>query len=97
VAGLDPGIPLHLSRYFPQYKMRRPATSEITLIEFANRAREKLHYVYVGNIRLPDMADTRCPDCGRVLVDRQGYRVRVPGIERGACRGCGRKADIIGI
>lgn len=97
VASLDPGIPLHLSRYFPQYKMRRPATPETTLIEFANRARERLHYVYVGNIRLPDMADTRCPGCGRVLVDRQGYQVRVPGIERGACRNCGRQAYIVGI
>lgn len=97
VAGLDQGIPLHLSRYFPQHKMRRPATSEITLIEFANRAREKLHYVYVGNIRLPDMADTRCPGCGAVLVDRDGSAVRKTGLKEGACRRCGRKADIVGV
>lgn len=97
VASLDPGIPLHLSRYFPQYKMRRPPTSEVTLIEFANRAREKLYYVYIGNIRLPDMADTRCPGCGQVLVNRQGYEVRMTGIGQGACRGCGRRADIVGV
>jgi pyruvate formate lyase activating enzyme len=97
VAGLDKNIPLHLSRYFPQYQMRQPATPELTLIEFANRAREKLHYVYVGNIRLPDMADTRCPGCGRVLVNRQGYQIRISGLKDGACRNCGRRADIIGI
>jgi len=96
VAGLDPGMPLHLSRYFPQYRMRRPATSEITMIEYANRARERLHYVYAGNIRLPDMADTICPGCGRVLVNRDGYRVRLAGLKDGTCANCGRKADIIG-
>jgi len=97
VAGLDRSLPLHLSRYFPQYKMSVPTTPETTLIEFANRARERLDYVYVGNIRLPGMEDTCCPQCRKTLVKRQGYTVKVVGITQGACGHCGRKADFIGV
>lgn len=97
VADLDPKMPLHLSRYFPQYKMTRPATPESTLISFANRAREKLSYVYVGNIRLPDMSDTFCPGCGQLLIDRDGYRIRLVGLKGDVCARCGRRADMVGL
>ena len=47
---LGPDIPLHLSGYYPRYKMSLPPTS----VEILNRARriakEKLKYVYLGNI-----------------------------------------------
>jgi len=44
------GVPLHFSRYFPCYKMTLPPTPVKTL-EMAGRiAREKLKYVYLGNV-----------------------------------------------
>jgi pyruvate formate lyase activating enzyme len=52
-ARLDPLVPLHLSRYFPQYKMDAPPTPEKTLAKFRQTAVQKLKYVYVGNIRIP--------------------------------------------
>ena len=47
---LNENIVLHISRYFPRYKQTLPPTSENTLIEMYNIAKEKLNYVYLGNI-----------------------------------------------
>ncbi len=43
-------IPLHISRFFPRYKMTdRPATGVGKIYSLADIAREKLKYVYTGN------------------------------------------------
>lgn len=47
---LGPDVPLHLSRYFPCYKTTLPPTPIETLKKAEKIAREKLKYVYVGNI-----------------------------------------------
>ena len=44
------GIPLHISRFFPRYKMNdRPPTKTQLIYRFAEIAREQLEYVYTGN------------------------------------------------
>ncbi len=43
-------VPLHFSRYFPCYKMDLPPTSVETLKTAERIAKEKLKYVYLGNI-----------------------------------------------
>jgi pyruvate formate lyase activating enzyme len=45
-----PDTPLHLSRYFPCYKMTIPPTPIETLKMAERIAKEKLKYVYVGNV-----------------------------------------------
>ncbi len=43
-------IPLHISRFFPRFKMTdRDATDVSTVYRLADVAREKLRYVYTGN------------------------------------------------
>ena len=43
-------IPLHISRFFPQFHMTdRPATEVGHIYHLADIAREYLHYVYTGN------------------------------------------------
>ncbi len=46
---LGPETPLHLSRYFPCYKMKLPPTPVETLKRAERIAKEKLRYVYIGN------------------------------------------------
>lgn len=50
LAGIDKGIPLHISRFFPAYKLRDiPATPVETICRLVEAARESLRYVYPGN------------------------------------------------
>ena len=50
LAGVDPDIPLHLSRFFPRYQMTdRPPESVERVYRLADEARAYLTYVYTGN------------------------------------------------
>ena len=50
IASLDETIPLHISRFFPRYKMRdRLATEVRQVYHLAEVARERLKHVYTGN------------------------------------------------
>ncbi|TYO93799.1 pyruvate formate lyase activating enzyme [Desulfallas thermosapovorans DSM 6562] len=95
LAGLDPDIPLHFSRYFPNYKLDLPPTPEETLRQARDIARRKLRYVYVGNAPHMKSSSTVCPGCGEVLVDREGYHTRVRGISGGVCSRCGEKISMV--
>ncbi|MFO7638716.1 MAG: AmmeMemoRadiSam system radical SAM enzyme [bacterium] len=96
VAGLGSATPLHFSRYFPRHRAGEPATPEATLLRAGEIASKRLDYVYLGNIGAGTRwRDTRCPGCGRVLVDRAGGRGRVTGVADGRCTGCGRRADVV--
>ena len=50
LASVSPDIPLHLSRFFPQYQMQdRPPTPVERVYQLAEEARNWLAYVYTGN------------------------------------------------
>jgi pyruvate formate lyase activating enzyme len=51
LASISRDIPLHLSRFFPRYKMtEKPPTPIETLTRLAAIARQSLAYVYIGNV-----------------------------------------------
>ena len=51
LASLNPGIPYHLTRYFPRYRTKDvPATSIPLLYNLADVARQHLNDVIVGNV-----------------------------------------------
>lgn len=95
VASLDPAIPVHLSRYFPQHQFTLPPTPLPVMGRLREVAREKLHYVYLGNVPGSDAAHTLCPSCGKPQILREGYYVRSL-LKDGACPYCGAKAQVIG-
>jgi len=51
LSSVNPEIPLHFSRYFPQYKMDEPETPIATLEKAKKIALKRLKYVYLGNVK----------------------------------------------
>ncbi|OPY58235.1 MAG: molybdenum cofactor biosynthesis protein A [Pelotomaculum sp. PtaU1.Bin035] len=96
VASLDREIPLHFSRYFPNFEMNLRATPLATLEQAAGIAREKLSYVYIGNAPELDDQDTYCPECRKKVISRTGYNIRVTGLDGKKCRNCGEVIRITG-
>lgn len=93
IASIDKDIPLHFTRYFPNYKMTKPPTSINTLIDAYKIGKKYLNYVYVGNVPNIDN-NTYCPDCGNVIVSRNMY-VSVVGLDKyKKCLKCGREINI---
>ncbi|MBN2383166.1 AmmeMemoRadiSam system radical SAM enzyme [bacterium] len=76
-------IPWHISRFHPDYTF---TDSEPTPLESMYQAREigqraGLKYIYLGNI--PERADTHCPNCSAMVVERSQFsgeaRFTIPG------------------
>ena len=50
IRDLNPNIPLHISKYFPRYKMNIKETDEVKLYKAAEIAKTYLNHVYLGNV-----------------------------------------------
>lgn len=84
---LGPDVPLHFSRFYPQYKLQQlPPTPQETIVRAWQIAREEgLHYVYTGNIRFPQGETTYCPKTGEPVIERQAYFVIRNRLVNGRC------------
>jgi pyruvate formate lyase activating enzyme len=95
LAKLDDTIPLHFSRYFPQYKSDIKPTPIPTLKKARDIAQQKLKYVFLGNVHDSESDATYCPACKNILIQREGYLTEVKGIKDKQCSKCGRGVDIV--
>lgn len=93
LAGVSPDIPLHISRYFPNYHFTAPPTPIETLERLYAVARRHLRFVYLGNLPGPQN-NTYCPTCGIVTVDRQHGRTALD--EDCRCISCGCQHPFVG-
>ncbi len=90
---LGPDVPIHFTRFFPQYLLKNlPPTPVATLDRCKAIAdAEGLHYVYVGNVPGHPAENTYCPHCGKPLVERIGFTIKSMHITNGKCPYCGTK------
>jgi len=89
-SNLGADVPLHFSRFYPQYLLKNlPPTPQETL----DRAKaiadaEGLHYVYLGNVPGHPAESTYCPKCGRVVIKRIGLMTQEIHLRKGKCEYC---------
>lgn len=91
--GID--VPLHVSRFFPAYRLRNLEATPIDKLRELRKAayQEGLQYVYLGNLQGDPGESTYCPKCGIKMIKRIGYHVQLLGIDArtGKCTCCGLK------
>jgi pyruvate formate lyase activating enzyme len=89
-------VPLHFTRFSPQYKLGHLPPTDVAKLHLAKEVAEKagLKYVYVGNVF--EEESTKCPECGAVLVKRAGFASQAVGLGKdGKCKKCGAGTGII--
>lgn len=84
---LGDSVPLHFSRFFPQYKLQNlpPTPPETILLARKIAIEEGLQFVYTGNIADPEGEATYCPKSGEKAIERQGHFVTANHLKNGAC------------
>jgi pyruvate formate lyase activating enzyme len=93
IKGISVDIPWHLSAFHPDYQMiDKEPTSQKKLLE-AHQVGKKagLNYVYLGNIIDSEHTFTYCPQCGQVVIERDGYSLLNLSLGIGQCPKCGQK------
>lgn len=88
---LGPDIPLHFSRFYPQYKLKNLPPTPIDVLEKARdiALEAGIHYVYIGNVPGNPAENTYCPKCENCVVKRTGYAIIENNITEGKCENCG--------
>jgi pyruvate formate lyase activating enzyme len=92
VSSISPEIPVHFSRYFPNYKMNIDQTPVETLLAAYEVASKELHNVYLGNVSTSIAGnDTKCPHCKNMVIERHGGSVKITALNGDKCAHCGEK------
>ncbi len=83
--------PIHISRFYPSYKLEHLSPTPIATM---NRARDialeaGLQYVYVGNMPEDGDSHTYCPQCDQAVIKRHRYTLQQVSLTNGACNNCG--------
>lgn len=87
-------IPLHLTRYFPNYKLDIPPTPVETVKQARNIALEYLDFVYTGNIASGNGNNTYCPECGSIAIRRFGSLIEKKTEDK-RCINCKRTISLV--
>ena len=94
---LTPEVPLHYVRFHPDYKYTHVDRTPLDRLDTAREGAIELglKYVYLGNVYDNEAVNTRCPNCGRTLVERYGLRADVVGLTaNGACVNCSARVPV---
>ncbi len=91
--------PWHISRFHPAYHLLTPPiTPYETLKKAFNIGKEiGLKYVYIGNVPRIDEQNTYCPQCGQLLIKREGFFTEIKNLKNGKCSKCNTKIEGVGL
>jgi pyruvate formate lyase activating enzyme len=95
---LDPNVPIHFSRFHPDYKLQNLPFTPIKTLEAAHDVAKEvgLNYVYLGNVQSHKGNDTYCHQCGNLIIQRPRFNeTKIRDISKGKCKKC--KTHIPGV
>ena len=88
---LGDDVPLHFSRFFPNYKLTNIDATPIKSLEKAHQIAKDagLKYVTIGNAPGHKLNSTFCPNCGKRIIHRVHFQVMENKVKNGKCQFCG--------
>lgn len=94
---VDVKVPVHFSRFHPDYMMTDVPQTPIKTMELARKLGIDggLKFIYLGNVSIPHSEDTVCPKCGKVVIARTGFRVTKMDAVDGKCSNCGEDLYLV--
>ncbi|MCU0861698.1 MAG: AmmeMemoRadiSam system radical SAM enzyme [Methanomassiliicoccales archaeon] len=89
-------VPVHFSRFHPDFRMMDLPATPVSTMHMASRVgrEEGLSFVYLGNV-WADEEDTFCPRCRALNVRRNGYAVEKVAVKDGRCSACGEDLNMV--
>jgi len=89
VKELGPDVPIHFSRFYPTFMLKNIPPTPPQILHTARKIAmgNGVKFAYVGNL-LSDAEHTYCPSCGKILIERMRYAVRVKGLKKNKCMHC---------
>ncbi len=96
ICDINPEIPIHFTRFFPQYKLMNIEPTPIEILEYAKKLAKDigLNYVYIGNVPFVDN-NTYCPNCNELIINRSSFNVnKINLTSENKCPNCGYSINI---
>ncbi|MGE5816259.1 MAG: AmmeMemoRadiSam system radical SAM enzyme [Acidobacteriota bacterium] len=93
IAGeLGPDVPVHFTRFHPDYQLLNLPPTPIATLERARdiAGAKGIHYAYVGNVPGHPGNHTYCPSCTKPVIKRNDFFVTEMHLKAGRCQYCGQ-------
>jgi pyruvate formate lyase activating enzyme len=90
VGEVGPDVPVHFTRFHPDYQMLNLPPTPVATLETAYEIAiaNGMHYPYVGNVPGHPGNNTVCPGCGETVIARKGFFVTGKRLNNGQCGKC---------
>jgi len=90
LVSLNPGIPWHISAFYPAYRLTNAPPTPARLLTNAREIglTKGLKFVYTGNVPGDEGENTYCPQCGKRLIHRVGFTIIENLLKNGQCPFC---------
>jgi len=90
VGELGPDVPVHFTRFHPDYQLRNLPPTPVATLERGYDIAKKggMHFPFVGNVPGHEGNNTYCPGCGEIAIARTGFLVEENRIVDGRCGHC---------
>jgi pyruvate formate lyase activating enzyme len=94
---IGPDVPIHFTRFHPDYQLLNLPPTPVSTLERARSAAmaKGIHYAYVGNVPDHPGNNTYCPQCGKAVIKRSSIFLAELNVENGRCKYC--KKPIAGV
>jgi len=89
---IGPDVPVHFTRFHPDYQLLNLAPTPIATLERARdlALKQGIHYAYIGNVPGHAGNHTYCPSCGKIVIKRSSFFVEEMNLKNGHCLFCGQ-------